>query len=290
MREVVVLSGKGGTGKTSIVGAFASLANEKILSDCDVDAADLHLLLDPSPVEEHEFWSGQVAVIDGNKCTECGECVSVCRFDAIADFMVDPIACEGCGFCSHVCPTGAISMRENMAGHWYVSNTRFGPLVHAKLGIAQENSGKLVHLVRQKAKETAEKAGVALTINDGPPGIGCAVISALSGANLACIVTEPSVSGIHDMERVLSVCRHFSIPTLVCVNKYDVNEEGTRQIEQYCSEQGIPVVARIPFDTRVTEAQVQGVPIVEYTDDERLVGPIKEAWRLIIERFDAMSV
>ena len=290
MREVVVLSGKGGTGKTSIVGAFASLANEKILSDCDVDAADLHLLLDPSPVEEHEFWSGQVAVIDGNKCTECGECVSVCRFDAIADFMVDPIACEGCGFCSHVCPTGAISMRENMAGHWYVSNTRFGPLVHAKLGIAQENSGKLVHLVRQEAKETAEKAGVALTINDGPPGIGCAVISALSGANLACIVTEPSVSGIHDMERVLSVCRHFSIPTLVCVNKYDVNEEGTRQIEQYCSEQGIPVVARIPFDTRVTEAQVQGVPIVEYTDDERLVGPIKEAWRLIIERFDAMSV
>jgi len=290
MREVVVLSGKGGTGKTSIVGAFASLANDKILSDCDVDAADLHLLLDPSPVEEHEFWSGQVAAIDGNKCTECGECVSVCRFDAIADFMVDPIACEGCGFCSHVCPTGAISMRENMAGHWYVSNTRFGPLVHAKLGIAQENSGKLVHLVRQKAKETAEKAGVALTINDGPPGIGCAVISALSGANLACIVTEPSVSGIHDMERVLSVCRHFSIPTLVCVNKYDVNEEGTRQIEQYCSEQGIPVVARIPFDTRVTEAQVQGVPIVEYTDDERLVGPIKEAWRLIIERFDAMSV
>ena len=290
MREVVVLSGKGGTGKTSIVGAFASLANEKILSDCDVDAADLHLLLDPSPVEEHEFWSGQVAVIDGNKCTECGECVSVCRFDAIADFMVEPIACEGCGFCSHVCPTGAISMRENMAGHWYVSNTRFGPLVHAKLGIAQENSGKLVHLVRQKAKETAEKAGVALTINDGPPGIGCAVISALSGANLACIVTEPSVSGIHDMERVLSVCRHFSIPTLVCVNKYDVNEEGTRQIEQYCSEQGIPVVARIPFDTKVTEAQVQGVPIVEYTDDERLVGPIKEAWRLIIERFDAMSV
>ena len=290
MREVVVLSGKGGTGKTSIVGAFASLANDKILSDCDVDAADLHLLLDPSPVEEHEFWSGQVAVIDGNKCTECGECGSVCRFDAIADFMVDPIACEGCGFCSHVCPTGAISMRENMAGHWYVSNTRFGPLVHAKLGIAQENSGKLVHLVRQKAKETAEKAGVALTINDGPPGIGCAVISALSGANLACIVTEPSVSGIHDMERVLSVCRHFSIPTLVCVNKYDVNEEGTRQIEQYCSEQGIPVVARIPFDTKVTEAQVQGVPIVEYTDDERLVGPIKEAWRLIIERFDAMSV
>ena len=289
MREVVVLSGKGGTGKTSVVGAFAALAKDKILSDCDVDAADLHLLLDPSPVEEHEFWSGQVAVIDGSKCTECGECVSACRFDAITDYTVDPIACEGCGFCSRICPAGAISMQENMAGHWFVSETRFGPLVHAKLGIAQENSGKLVHLVRQKAKETAEKAGVTLTINDGPPGIGCAVISALSGANLACIVTEPSVSGIHDMERVLSVCRHFTIPTLVCVNKYDVNEEGTRQIEQYCNEQDIPVIARIPFDTKVTEAQVQGVPIVEYTDDEQLVGPIKEAWRLIIERFDAMS-
>jgi len=289
MREVVILSGKGGTGKTSIVGAFASLAKDKILSDCDVDAADLHLLLDPRPVEEHEFWSGQVATIDSSKCTECGECVNVCRFDAISDYTVDPIACEGCGFCSRVCPTGAITMQENMAGHWYVSETRFGPLVHAKLGIAQENSGKLVHLVRQKAKETAEKAGVNLTINDGPPGIGCAVISALSGANLACIVTEPSVSGIHDMERVLSVCRHFSIQTMVCVNKYDVNEEGTRQIEEFCLQQNIPVIARIPFDTRVTEAQVKGVPIVEYSDDERLVGPIKEAWQLIIERFDAMS-
>ena len=289
MREVVVLSGKGGTGKTSVVGAFASLALNKVLSDCDVDAADLHLLLGPTAVEEHEFWSGQVAVIDRGKCTRCGECVRVCRFDAIADYVVDPIACEGCGFCPRMCPVDAISMKDNLAGHWFVSNTRFGPLVHAKLGIAQENSGKLVHLVRQKAKETAEKAGVDLTINDGPPGIGCAVISALSGANLACIVTEPSVSGIHDMERVLSVCRHFSIPAVVCVNKWDVSEEGTADIEDYCRTQDIPVVARIPFDTRVTEAQVQGVPIVEYADDARLAGPIREAWRLIIERFDAMS-
>lgn len=287
MKEVVVLSGKGGTGKTSMVGAFAALSTAKVLSDCDVDAADLHLLLAPTPVEEHEFWSGQVAVIDPNKCTRCGLCEEACRFDAIHDYTVAGVGCEGCGLCSRICPAGAIQMKENLAGHWYISETRFGPLVHAKLGIAQENSGKLVYLVRQKAKETAVHKGLDLTINDGPPGIGCAVISSLSGASLACIVTEPSVSGIHDMERVLQVCRHFSVPALVCVNKYDINEEGTRQVEGYCEQQGVAVVAKIPFDTKVTEAQVQGVSIVEYTDDRRLVGPIENAWAAVSERLDA---
>jgi len=287
MKEVVVLSGKGGTGKTSIVGAFAALAKHKVLSDCDVDAADLHLLLSPTTVEEHEFWSGQVAVIDPELCTLCGLCEEACRFDAIHDFAVGRVGCEGCGLCARICPVGAITMRENLAGHWFVSETRFGPLVHAKLGIAQENSGKLVHLVRQKAKETAEHAGLGVTINDGPPGIGCAVISSLSGASLACIVTEPSVSGIHDMERVLQVCRHFSVPALVCVNKYDINEEGTHQVEQYCEGQAVEVVAKIPFDVRFTEAQVQGVSIVEYTDDARIVGPVDAAWRAVSERLDA---
>jgi len=287
MKEVVVLSGKGGTGKTSIVGAFAALAKRKVLSDCDVDAADLHLLLAPTPVEEHEFWSGQVAVIDPGLCTQCGLCEEACRFDAIHDFTVARVGCEGCGLCARICPAGAIRMKDNLAGHWFVSETRFGPLVHAKLGIAQENSGKLVHLVRQKAKETAESAGVDITINDGPPGIGCAVISSLSGASLACIVTEPSVSGIHDMERVLQVCRHFSVPALVCVNKYDINEEGTRRVEHYCAEQGIDVVAQIPFDTRFTEAQVQGVSIVEYTNDMRLVAPVEKAWNAVSARLDA---
>ena len=287
MKEVVVLSGKGGTGKTSIVGAFAALAKHKVLSDCDVDAADLHLLLAPTPVEEHEFWSGQVAVIDPGLCTQCGLCEEACRFDAIHDFTVARVGCEGCGLCARVCPAGAIRMKDNLAGHWFVSETRFGPLVHARLGIAQENSGKLVHLVRRKAKETAELAGVDITINDGPPGIGCAVISSLSGASLACIVTEPSVSGIHDMERVLQVCRHFGVPALVCVNKYDINEEGTRRVEQYCAEQGIDVVAKIPFDTRVTEAQVQGVSIVEYTDDMRLVAPVEKSWNAVSARLDA---
>jgi len=287
MKEVVVLSGKGGTGKTSIVGAFAALAKHKVLSDCDVDAADLHLLLAPTPVEEHEFWSGQLAVIDPGLCTQCGLCEEACRFDAIHDFTVARVGCEGCGLCARICPAGAIRMKDNLAGHWFVSETRFGPLVHARLGIAQENSGKLVHLVRRKAKETAESAGIDITINDGPPGIGCAVISSLSGASLACIVTEPSLSGIHDMERVLQVCRHFGVPALVCVNKYDINEEGTRRVEQYCAEQGIDVVARIPFDTRFTEAQVQGVSIVEYTDDMRLVAPVEKSWNAVSARLDA---
>lgn len=282
IRELAIISGKGGTGKTSIVGAFAALAGEKVLSDCDVDAADLHLLLSPTPLEEHEFWSGSVAVIDAEKCTRCGLCQESCRFDAIHDYTVGRVGCEGCGLCARICPVGAIQMRENLAGHWFISETRFGPLVHAKLGIAQENSGKLVHLVRQKAKEVAVRKGLEVTINDGPPGVGCAVISSLSGAGLACIVAEPSVSGIHDMERVLQVCHHFSVPALVCINKFDINEEGTEQVERYCEQQGVAVVAKIPFDTKVTQAQVQGVSIVEFTDDASLVGPIEAAWQAVL--------
>ncbi|GAI43876.1 unnamed protein product, partial [marine sediment metagenome] len=211
MKEVVVLSGKGGTGKTSIVGSFAALAKSKVLADCDVDAADLHLLLQPTIREEHEFWSGQVAVIDGEKCTRCGLCQDICRFAAIKEFEVDAISCEGCGFCSHVCPAEAITMKENLAGHWFISDTIYSPLVHARLGITQENSGKLVAAVRQQARQMAENQEVDFIISDGPPGIGCPVISSLSGASLALLVTEPTLSGIHDLERVLGVCRHFSV-------------------------------------------------------------------------------
>jgi MinD superfamily P-loop ATPase len=194
MKEIVVLSGKGGTGKTSIVGSFAAIAQNKVMADCDVDAADLYLLLQPKVLEEREFWSGQTAFIDSEKCTECGLCEEVCRFGAITDYAVDPISCEGCGFCYQVCPTEAITMRENMAGYWFISDTRYGPLSHARLGIAQENSGKLVAQVRQNAKSIAKKEKLEYIITDGPPGIGCPVISSLSGANLALIVTEISTA------------------------------------------------------------------------------------------------
>jgi MinD superfamily P-loop ATPase len=282
MKELVVLSGKGGTGKTSIVGSFAAIAKKKVLADCDVDAADLHLLLQPRPVEESEFWSGQSAFIDENKCTQCGLCRDLCRFDAIHDFRVDAVSCEGCGFCYRVCPAEAITMKENLAGRWAVSDTRYGTLVHARLGIAQENSGKLVATVRQKAKAIAEDEKADFIITDGPPGIGCPVISSLSGASLALLVTEPTLSGIHDLERVLGVCRHFGIDPLVCINKYDINEENTRQIEEYCREQGAAVAARIPFDNVFTEAMVHGLPVIEYADNN-VSGQIESLWDSLLK-------
>jgi len=285
MKEIVVLSGKGGTGKTSIVASFAALAQSKVLADCDVDAADLRLLLKPIVKQEKEFWSGQVAVIDRGKCTECGLCQELCRFEAIRDFEVDPVSCEGCGFCYQVCPVDAIAMEDSMAGHWFISETEYGYLCHARLGIAQENSGKLVALVRQNAKLIAEKQNLDYIITDGPPGIGCPVISSLSGASLALLVTEPTLSGIHDLERVIGVCRHFSVPVLVCVNKYDLNGENTYQIESYCANEGIEVATKIPFDNVMTEAIVQGLPVVEYSDNE-VTRQIKELWQIIPARLD----
>ena len=280
MREVVVLSGKGGTGKTSLVGSFAAIARAKVLADCDVDAADLHLLLDPHNKEEHEFWSGQVAFVDEDKCTECGLCQEVCRFGAIADFKVDATACEGCGFCYRICPADAISMTDCLAGYWFISHTKYGPLVHARLGIAQENSGKLVAAVRKQARALAEGQGASYIITDGPPGIGCPVISSLSGANLALLVTEPTLSGIHDLERVLGVCQHFSVPATVCINKYDINEANSCQIESYCRSQGVEVTAKIPFDNVVTKALVAGIPVVEYSQG-RVTQEIERLWATV---------
>jgi len=280
MKEIVVLSGKGGTGKTSIVGSLAALARGKVLADCDVDAADLYLLLSPSVKQETEFWSGQVAHIDPDKCTQCGLCQDLCHFDAIRDFEVDPVSCEGCGFCYHICPDEAITMEENLSGHWFISDTKYGSLVHARLGIAQENSGKLVAQVRQQARQIAEERNLGYIISDGPPGIGCPVISSLSGANLALLVTEPTLSGIHDLERVLGVCRHFAVPAVVCINKYDINEDNTRQIEDYCSNQGIELASKVPFDNVVTEAMVRGVPVVEYSDG-MVSQEIKKLWQNI---------
>jgi len=285
MKEIAVLSGKGGTGKTSIVASFAALAQNKVLADCDVDAADLHLLLKPKVKEEKEFWSGQVAFIDEDKCTECGLCQDLCHFEAIKDFKVDPLSCEGCGFCYQVCPVDAITMKDSMSGHSFISETKYGYLCHARLGIAQENSGKLVALVRQNAKLIAERENLDYIITDGPPGIGCPVISSLWGATLALLVTEPTLSGIHDLERVISVCRHFSVPVLVCVNKYDLNEENTCQIESYCGKEGIEMAARIPFDNVMTEAIVQGLPVVEYSNN-RVTNQIKELWQTVSAKLD----
>ena len=286
MKEVVVLSGKGGTGKTSIVGSLAALAKSKVLADCDVDAADLHLLLELVAQQNRQFWSGQVALIDQEKCTECGLCQEVCRFDAINDFTVAPIPCEGCGFCFHICPEEAITMKETLSGQWFISDTKYGSLVHARLGIAQENSGKLVALVRQQAKKIAEKQEFDYIISDGPPGIGCPVISSLSGANLALLVTEPTLSGIHDLERVLGVCYHFGVPALVCINKYDLNEDNTRQIESYCLGQRVEVAGKVPFDNIVTEALVQGLPVVEYSQG-KVAQEIERLWQTVTRALDA---
>lgn len=280
MKELIILSGKGGTGKTSIVGSFAAIAKNKVMADCDVDAADLHLLLRPVGIEAHEFYSGQVAVISQEECIECGICQNVCRFDAIDNYTVDSVSCEGCGFCSHVCPVNAITMEVCNAGKWYLSDTNYGKLVHARLGIAQENSGKLVALVRQQAKEYAKNNNLDFIISDGPPGTGCPVISSISGASLALIVTEPTLSGIHDMERVLDVCSHFTVPALVCINKYDINVENTEKIKNYCRDKGIDVAALIPFDTAVTEAMIQGKPIVEFSAT-KVADEIRKLWDTI---------
>ena len=282
MREIVVLSGKGGTGKTTVLASFAALAENSVLCDCDVDAPNLHLLLAPQAEEAHEFCGLQVAHIDSEACDECGLCVDACRFDAIHDFRVDPLACEGCGLCARVCPH-AISMHDVLAGHWYVSRTRFGPLVHARLRAAQENSGKLVMAVRDRARKMAQEANALYILSDGPPGIGCPVISSLSGAGMALIVTEPSLSGIHDLERVLGLCHHFRVNPLVCVNKYDLSEENSRRIEDYCGDAGVEVVGRIPFDPDVNSAIVQGRPVVEMSDGAAS-REIRTLWEAIATR------
>jgi len=268
MKQIVIISGKGGTGKTVLTASFAALAPNKVMVDCDVDAADLHLLLQPQIKERHEFRSGVTARINAEICEQCGQCISVCRFDAISDnFRVDPISCEGCTICSYVCPTDAITLEENVSGEWFISNTKYGPLVHAKLGIAEENSGKLVTQVRQIAKEIAEKEKMDYVIIDGPPGIGCPVIASITSVDLAVIVTEPTLSGIHDMKRVAQVSNHFGVPTKVVINKYDINTANSEEIKNFCQKEGIELIAQIPFSRKVSESIVQGIPLVEFCKD-----------------------
>jgi len=273
VKQIVVISGKGGTGKTVLTGAFAALAGggaavgKIVLADCDVDAADLHLLLQPKIKERYDFQSGFSAVLDRKACQRCGRCVAACRFGAISEnFEIDPVSCEGCGFCSHVCPAGAITMEEQLAGEWFISDTRFGPMVHARLGIAQENSGKLVALVRKKAAELSEKNGCDGVIVDGAPGIGCPVIASLSGIDGAVVVTEPTLSGLHDASRVIEVAQHFQVPSQLVINKYDLNPQMSGKIEAYCRDNGIELIGKIRFDKAVVKAMVAGRTIMEGGD------------------------
>ncbi|MEN6468870.1 MAG: ATP-binding protein [Smithella sp.] len=267
MKELVIISGKGGTGKTSVTASFAVLADRPVVCDCDVDAADLHLVLEPTIRERHEFESGHEAVIRQNDCTGCGICQDLCRFGAISNtvdmFSIDSISCEGCGVCVQFCPEGAIDFPQRRCGEWFVSDTRCGPMVHARLGVAAENSGKLVSTVRREAKHLAEEENHKMIIVDGPPGLGCPVIASLTGASQVLIVTEPTVSGEHDLERVLSLARHFQIPTAICVNKFDINEEMTKRIEDRAISAGATIAGRIRYDASVTRAQIQKKAVVE---------------------------
>jgi len=281
MKQLVILSGKGGTGKTSVAAALAHLAAAEtpiVLADADVDAANLELVLDPVRQETHPFTGGKVAVIAPGVCTRCGICADVCRFDAIAPnsaaYRVNPTACEGCAACAYACPAGAIQMQEQQAGEWYRSATRFGALFHAHLFAGQENSGKLVTLVKQQARLWGQDTGAALLLVDGPPGIGCPVISACSGMDLALLVVEPTISGAHDLERVLATADHFGVPSLVAINKADLNPERANEIAATCAARGIEIAGRIPYNDIVTEAMVHGRPVTEYRN-----GPVTAALR-----------
>jgi MinD superfamily P-loop ATPase len=260
MVEITILSGKGGTGKTSLTGAWARLAGDKVICDLDVDAPDLHLLLDPRRERTEEFYSGNEARIVQDRCTQCGRCSELCKFRAVSEvdgrLEIDPVRCEGCMVCVHFCPEEAIEFPVRHCGQWYTSQTRFGPMVHAQLFAGQENSGRLVALLRQQAREMAEKRGDQLILSDGPPGIGCPVISSLSGTSLAVVVTEPTMSGVHDLKRVVELCGNFRIPVGVVVNKYDLDLEQSAQVEKFAAENGLTLLGRLPHDPAFIQAMV----------------------------------
>lgn len=303
MKQLVILSGKGGTGKTSVAAAFAHLAYagpspiQAVLADADVDAANLELVLQPRKLEEHEFFGGAVAAIDDNLCQGCGTCEHVCRFDAVLPpgskngltYQIDPIACDGCAACVYQCPEQAIHMEIQLAGRWFRSQSRYGPLFHAELRPAHENSGKLVTLVKQQARLLGLDTGAGLVIVDGPPGIGCPVISAASGADLALIVTEPSAAGIHDMERVLEMARYFRLPALVCINKADIYREGADQIMDFCQQNQIEVVGSIPFDATIMRAMVNGEPVTAYRPTSPASLAIVELWQQVVDSLMSVS-
>lgn len=284
MKQLTVISGKGGTGKTSITAAFASLAKNAVLADCDVDAADLHLILKPDIKKTMGFHGLNIADVDRDKCIDCKKCFESCRFNAIdEEINIIKGSCEGCGVCAYVCPIDAISMKERDSGFSYISDTRFGPMAHAMLKTAEEASGKLVTVVRNNAKTLAIEQKKDLIIIDGPPGIGCPVIASLTGVDMVLIVTEPTLSAIHDLERILDVAKHFDIPAIVCINKYDINKENSEKIEKYCKSINIEIVGKLPYDTMVTEAMIHEQSVIEFSDGDLADGIIK-MWDKIKKR------
>lgn len=272
MKELVVISGKGGTGKTSIVASLAALAENKVMVDCDVDAADLHLVLNPKTVYKEDFYAGKIAKIDPDKCTSCGKCKDLCRFKN----------CEGCSVCAYFCPNSAIEMIDKKSGEWFESDTRFGKLVHAKLGIAEDNSGKLVTKIRNHARLTAKRENADLIIVDGSPGVGCPVIASISGASLVVIITEPTLSGLHDLERVYQLTKHFKIPAKVIVNKFDINPKVANQIESFCKENRIDLLGKIRYSRDFTNAMINEQTLVEYSNNEISV-QLREIWEKLNE-------
>lgn len=282
VKELVIISGKGGTGKTSIVASLATLAQNKVMVDCDVDAADLHLILNPKIEKTTEFYSGKSAEIQADICIKCGKCIEVCRFDAVSDdFIIDGIKCEGCGACFYQCPANAIKFEQVKSGEWFESSTRFGKLIHAKLGIAEENSGKLVSEIRNHARLVAHRENNDLIVVDGSPGIGCPVIASISGAHLVVIVTEPTLSGLHDAERVFELTQHFKIPASICINKYDLNNDLTEKMENFCKQKEIELIGKIPYDKVFTQAMIKEQSIVEYEPNGDVSKNICKMWNKI---------
>ncbi len=291
-KQLVVLSGKGGTGKTSITAAIAQLITKKktrkfvVMVDADVDAANLSLIIRPINGITNEFWGGSLAQIDEGLCANCGSCVSVCRYDAILPpgdpnptYWIDPIACDGCAACMYACPAGAIQMVQQQEGTWFHSLTKYGQLFHAELFPGRENSGKLVTLVRQNARLYAEEHDSGLIIIDGPPGIGCPVISACAGVDLGLIVTEPSVSGLHDMKRILGTLEHFHIPAVICINKADIYPQGRQQIFDFAASKGIPIVGEVPYDVSIPRSMLVGKPVTEEYPDADSAKSIMKLWK-----------
>jgi MinD superfamily P-loop ATPase len=283
IKQLAIVSGKGGTGKTTLTAAFASLAKNKVMVDCDVDAADLHLLLQPNVLFQEKYFGGRSPRVNFDKCNHVGLCTKMCRFKAIDKGVVDLLSCEGCGFCAYVCPEEAITMEEALSGDWFVSETPFGPFIHARLEIGGENSGKLVTVVRKKAVEVAKEKNLDLILIDGPPGIGCPVTASLTGVNLVLVVTEPTLSGIHDLERILKLSGHFKIPSMVCINKFDINLDNTDQIASYCEKNGSQIVGKIPYEPKVVEALVNRKTLMDYPCHE-VQEIVRQIWEAVESR------